>query len=225
MRLGRLLPLALAVLGLCLAGLPAAAQSVTAYVKPDGSGYQNVDATHPLPAGAAISPTVTAPSTTLTLPATTTAYAAGTLLCTSATVATCNTALQSETFAISNAAGAAAINRLRLFTNDATSTAWGGQTLQVDFWDVVPTFATTGDRGVFATTFLTGTGHHLGAFTCVMSAELADGAYAECAPTVGSFALPKLASGTTVYWTLQAITGSGVTGASKVWTLIPELMN
>src|SRR6185437_9953679 len=90
---------------------------------------------------------ITNPTSTLTLPSTTTAYAAGTLICTNATVATCNTALASQSFAIANSAGGALIQRLRLTTNDATSTAWGAQTIQIDLWSAAPTFATTGDRG------------------------------------------------------------------------------
>jgi hypothetical protein len=49
--------------------------------------------------------------------------------------------------------------------------------------------------------------------------------FGECSPSVGSFALPKLASGTSIFWTLKASTGSGVTGASKVFTLTAELVN
>ena len=165
------------------------------------------------------------PTSTLTLPSTTTAYTAGTLICTSATVATCNTALQSQYLTIGNSAGGAKISRMRLTTNDATSTAWGAQTIQIDLWSAFPTFSTTGDRGAFNTDFATGSAGHLGAFICVMSAELADGAYSECYPTIGNYALLKLASGTSIFWTAQAITGSGVTGASKVLTLTAEMAN
>ena len=168
---------------------------------------------------------VTNPASTLTLPSTTTAYTAGNLICTSATVGTCNTALASQTLTIGNTAGAVSIQRMRLTTNDATSTAWGAQTIQIDLWSAAPTFATTGDRGSFTADFLTGSAGHLGAFTCVMSAELADGAYSECYPNVGNAALIRLASGTSIFWTAQAVTGSGVTGASKVFTLTAELQN
>ena len=58
-----------------------------------------------------------------------------------------------------------------------------------------------------------------------MSAEYGDGAYAECSPVVGNVAIPKLASGTSIYWSLNAKTGSGVTGASKVFTLTAEMLN
>jgi hypothetical protein len=114
------------------------------------------------------------------------------------------------------------IPRLRLSTNDATSTAWGGKSIQVDLWTAAPTF-TNGDRGAFLPA--TGAASHLGSYACTMSAEYGDGAYAECAPNVGSYAMPRLASGTSVYWTLIATTGSGVTGVSKVFTLTAELGN
>lgn len=174
--------------------------------------------------------TITNPTSTLTLPTTITQYSAGTLVCTSATVATCNTALQSEFFSIPNTAGGTIIPRLRLSVNDNTATAWNGQTLQVDLWSTYPTFQTTGDRGVFITDFLTGSASHLGAYTCVMAGTAntayGDGTYAECYPAVATASFPKLASGTSIFWTLTAVTGTfGTTGASGVFTLTAELLN
>lgn len=161
---------------------------------------------------------VTNPTSTLTLPSATTAYTAGQLIASSATAGS----ITVPSFSIANAGGGAVIARLRLSTNDATSTAWGGQTIQVDLWSAAPTFA-NGDRGAWSPA--TGTAGHLGAFSCVMSAEYGDGAYGECAPAVGQAAMPKLASGAAIYWTLDAITGSGVTGAGKVFTLTAEELN
>lgn len=177
--------------------------------------------------GVAVTPTATNPTASITLPSTTTAYTAGQLICTSATVATCNAAIAANPLSISTAAGAAIIPRLRLQTTDTTSTAWGGQTITVDLWSAAPTFQTTGDRGAFVTDLLTGTAGHLAAFTCTMAANAAnsDGTYGECVPAYGNFALVKLASGTSIYWTATATTGSGVTGASKVLTVTAELLN
>lgn len=172
-----------------------------------------------------VSASVGNPTSTLALPATTTAYSAGTLLCTSATVATCNTALASEFFTIANTAGGVIIPRMRLQINDATSTSWPGVIIQIDLWSAAPTFATTGDRGVFTTDFATGSQNHLGAYTCVMSTVLADGEYAECYPTVGNSSTIKLASGTSIFWTATAVTASGVTGASKTVTVTLEDLN
>lgn len=168
--------------------------------------------------GATVSGAVTGPTSTLTMTSATTAVAAGNLIATSATAGS----VVVPSFSIANSAGGAAIGRLRLYTNDATSTAWGGVKLQVDLWLAAPTF-TNGDRGAFLPA--TGTANHLAAFTCTMSAEYGDGAYAECVPNVGSYVIPKLASGTSVFWTLQAVNAGGVTGASKVWTLAAEELN
>ena len=160
----------------------------------------------------------TNPPSTLTLPSTTTAYSANQLIANSATAGS----VVVPFFTIANAAGSATIPRLRLTTNDATSTAWGGVSINVDLWSAAPTF-TNGDRGTWLPA--TGTANHLATFSCTMSAEYGDGAYAECAPLVGTVAMPKLASGTSIFWTLDAATASGTTGASKVFTLTAELLN
>ena len=162
----------------------------------------------------AVGSSVGNPSSTLTLTSTTTAYSAGNLIASSATAGS----VVVPNFTI-QLPGSALIPRLRLSTNDAISTAWGAVSIQVDLWSAAPTF-TNGDRGAWSPA--TGTASHLGAYSCTMSAEYGDGAYAECAPAVGTVSAPKLASGTTVYWTLEAVSPSGVTGASKVFTLIAE---
>lgn len=162
----------------------------------------------------AVGSSVGNPTSTLTLPSTTTAYSAGNLIANSATAGS----VVVPSFTIQSP-GSALIPRLRLSTNDATSTAWGAVSIQVDLWSAAPTF-TNGDRGAWSPA--TGTASHLGAYSCTMSAEYGDGAYAECAPAVGNVSAWKLANGTTVYWTLQAVGASGVTGASKVFTLTAE---
>jgi hypothetical protein len=165
-----------------------------------------------------LSPSGTNPTSTLTLTSATTAYTAGQLIANNATAGS----VVVPSFAIATSAGSAAIGRLRLSANDATSTAWGAQTVQVDLWSTAPTF-TNGDRGAWLAA--TGSAAHLASFSCSMSAVQGDGVFGECSPSVGSFALPKLASGTSIFWTLKASTGSGVTGASKVFTLTAELVN
>lgn len=194
----------------------------TAAVKPASTNAAATDpalVADPRPNSAAtISGSTTNPTSTLTLPATTTAYTAGQLIANSATAGS----VVNPSFAIANSAGGAVISRLRLSTNDTTSTAWGGQTIQVDLWSTTPTW-TNGDRGTWSPA--TQTGAHLGAFTCVMSAEFGDGAYAECFPLVGNYIAVHLASGTSVFWSLKDATGSGITGASKVFTLTAELQN
>jgi len=173
--------------------------------------------TNPLFAASPIGPTVTNPTSLLQLTSATTAYAIGNLIASSATAGS----VVVPSFAIATSGGAAVINKLLLTSNDSTSTAWGSAQIQVDLWTTAPTF-TNGDRAAFVVA--TGTAAHRAAFTCTMSPEYGDGVYGECTPNFGSEAV-KLGSGTTVYWTLQALTISGVTGVSKVFTLTAELLN
>ena len=161
---------------------------------------------------------VSNPTSTLTMTSSTTAYSAGQLIASSATAGS----IVVPYFSIINGGGGALIPRLRLSTNDTTSTAWGGVFIQVDLWSAAPTF-TNGDRGTWSPA--TGTASHLGAYSCTMSAEYGDGAYAECSPAVGTVSAPALPTTANIYWTLQAVTASGATGASKVWTLVPEVLN
>lgn len=178
---------------------------------------QGVTSGVPVLVTAPLSATITNPTSPLTLTSATTAYAIGNLIASSATAAS----VVVPSFAIATSGGAAVINKLLLTSNDSTSTAWGSAQIQVDLWTTAPTF-TNGDRAAFVVA--TGTAAHRAAFTCTMSPEYGDGVYAECTPNYGSEAV-KLASGTTIYWTLQALTISGVTGASKVFTLTAELQN
>jgi hypothetical protein len=159
---------------------------------------------------------ITNPTTTLTLPSATTAYTAGNLIANSGTAGS----VVVPSFAIGNSAGGAIIPRLRLSSNDATSTAWGSATIQVDLWSAAPTF-TNGDRAAWLTA--TGSGGHINSYTCSMSAVQGDGVFGEC--NAISPPLIKLAAGTSVFVTLQAVTASGVTGASKVFTVIAEVLN
>jgi hypothetical protein len=174
-----------------------------------------------LPTGAATNLTgsITNPSSTLTMTSATTAYTAGQLIATSATAGS----IVNPSFAIANSAGGAAIPRVRLSSNDTTSTAWPGVSIQVDLWTATPTW-TNGDRGTWLPA--TGAASHLGSYSCTMNTPVwGDGYAAECAPAVGTYSGVKLASGASVFWSLKAVGASGVTGASKVWTLIPELVN
>lgn len=186
-----------------------------------GTGSQRVNIASDntaFPVTAALSATMTNPTSTLTMTATTTAYTAGQLIASSATAG----GVVVPSFAIATSAGSAVIPRLRLRNNDTTSTSWVSQTVQVDLWSAAPTF-TNGDRAAFLTA--TGTASHLGAFTCTTSTIQGDGTYAECYPNVGNWVQVTLGSGTSIFWTLNALTGSGVTGASKVWTITAEVMN
>jgi hypothetical protein len=171
---------------------------------------------------------VTNPTASITTPVTTTtAYTAGQLICTSPTVATCNSGISGAPVAIANSAGGAILSRVRLVAADVVSTGWPLQTIRVDLWSASPVFVTTGDRGAFVTDFSTGAAGHLASFNCIMTASTpnGDGLWSECAPSIGSAATIKLASGTSVFWTLTAVTGSGVVTAAKAFTLTLELLN
>ena len=161
------------------------------------------------------------PPSTLTMTQTTTAYGTNTY------IAPVSGSLPTFTLL---APGSALVPRVRLSVNDPTSTSWGGQTVQVDLWSCTPVMANA-DRGAWSVTTGAGSGGpfgggcHLASYTCVMSAVYGDGAYAECGVTVGNVAAPRVSTGPNagpVTWTLDAITGSGVTGAGKVWTMQPE---
>lgn len=164
-------------------------------------------------------------SSTITLTSRTTARSAGTLMANNATAAS----ITNQLFKIAKGYQGAFIPRLRLSINDATSTAWNGQTIQIDLWSCAPTW-TNADAGTWLPA--TGSACHLGAFTCVMpSAEWGDGIATECSPNVSNFAMPNIADNVLevppragIYWSLQAVTGSGVTGASAVVTMTPEFL-
>ena len=161
---------------------------------------------------------ITNPTSTLTLPAATTARAAGTLVASSATAGS----IVVPSFAIPNSAGGFYEPRIRLATNDATSTGWPGVQVQVDEWSAAPTF-TTGDNTTWAVA--TGSQTHLATYSCAFSAVNGDGEYAECAIAQGTTPAIKLASGTSVFWTVQTVSATGVVGASGVITLWAELSN
>ena len=168
--------------------------------------------------GISSSGSITNPTSTLTLPAATTLRLPGTLVASSATAGS----IVVPSFTIPNTAGGFYAPRLRLATNDATSTGWPGVQVQIDLWSAAPTF-TTGDNTTWA--LATGSQVHLGAYSCALSAVNGDGEYAECAPAVGTTPAIKLASGTSVFWTAQTVSATGVVGASGVFTLTAELSN
>ncbi len=157
------------------------------------------------------------PTSTLQLTSATTAYSAGQLIASSATAGS----VVVPSFSISAQYRSAMIAGLRLAVADSTSTAWPAANVQIDLWSAAPTF-NNGDRAAWSVA--TGSGGHLGAFSCTFSAFSGDGFYAECSPNVGNVRIP--ANIGTVYWTAQIAAGSssGVTGASKVMTLTAEVL-
>ncbi len=155
------------------------------------------------------------PTSTLTLTSATTARSANTLVANNATAGS----IVVPSLTLTNPG--ALIPRLRLSINDATSTAWGAVSVQIDLWSAAPTF-TNGDGGAFAVA--TGAANHLGSYTGTFSAVAGDGVYAELAPVVGTVSAPRLAA-PTIYWSMIAVSATGVTGASKTVTLTAETLS
>ena len=116
-------------------------------------------------------------------------------------------------FAIATSAGGAIIPKLTMQTS-ATS-GWGGASIQVDLWRAAPTL-TNGDGAVYLPA--TGSANYIGSYTCTL-AQAGDGAYGECTPNAGQADFPKLASGTSVFWTAFSLsTVTKVSGQTFVLT-------
>ena len=221
----------LAVLALaCALASPAGAQSV--FPTPNaavatGQVQMCLDATGkavPASQGTCSVPTgaftglVSSPVSTLALTSTTTAYAANQNIASSATGAS----VVVPFFPIQNTAGSAYIQRARLISNDTTSTAWPSVQVNVDLWSSAPTFA-NGDRSTYAPT---GVASWIGQLQCTFSSIVyGDGIVANCTPAGSASPMPKLPSGSTIWWTAWAATASGTVGASKTLTLVPEFAN
>jgi hypothetical protein len=158
-----------------------------------------------------VTPTVPAAST-LSLTSSTTAYTSGQLIASSATAGS----VVNPSFAMPTLGGA--IPRIRIYTNDTTSTAWASASVQIDLWDAAPTW-TNGDHATWLPA--TGSSHHIASYSCAFpSAVWGDGLATECQINQGNYAS---IIATTVYWSLQATSGSGVLGASKTISIRPEL--
>jgi hypothetical protein len=178
-----------------------------------------------------VSATLTNPTSSYQLASSTSAYTAGQLMANSGTAGSVTV----PSFAILNAAGGAYVTRLRLYINDGVSTGFGAMQIQVDLWTAAPTW-TNGDHAAWAPA--TNLNAHVAAFTCTTSGVFGTtglnsggslgngGVFAECSPKVGTFAAPVLGSGTSIFWSLDAVTGSGVitTGGATV-VLTAELSN
>ena len=158
---------------------------------------------------------ITNPAATLTRPANTTAYAQNTLIASSTTAGS----VVVPSFAIANAAGGAAIPRLRLATNKTSG--WDGAIIRVRLWTVAPTYS-AGDGVAYAVA--TGAASLAGQYDVTL-AQYGDGASGMAASNAGTATWLKLAAGTAVYWDLQNI-GASVTPASgQTFTLTAELLN
>ena len=155
----------------------------------------------------------------LQLPSTTTAYTAGQLMATSAT----GTSAVVPSFTINASSSFGVIPRLRVRINDTLASSWNGQSLTIDLWSAAPTFAAgNGDRSTFLPA--TGSGTHLGSYSCSLSIVAGDGVWGECAITVGQYITFQAIAPTRIYWTAIAATGSGTVTASDILYLYPEVV-
>jgi len=155
----------------------------------------------------------TNPTSTLTRPANTTAYAANQLIASNVTAGS----IVVPSFAIANAAGGAIIPRVRITTN--ATTGWG-TTLTLTLWSAAPTY-TNGDGGTYAVA--TGGANRLAQFSCPLT-QYGDAASGECQITVNNFAVVKLASGTSVFWDLQA-TAAATPISGQTFNVAAEVLN
>lgn len=158
-----------------------------------------------------VTPQLTGVST-LSLTSSTTAYTSGQLVANNATAGS----VTNPSFSMPAAGGA--IPRLRVQTTDTTSTAWANASIQIDLWNAAPTW-TNGDHATWLPA--TGSASHIASFTCSFpSAVWGDGLATECTPNQGNYIST---TSTTIYWSVQATSGSGVLGASKAIKLIAEV--
>ena len=159
----------------------------------------------------AVTPTLTTVST-LSLTSSTTAYTSGQLVANNGTAGS----ITNPSFSMPSAGGA--ITRLRLFTTDTLSTAWASASVQVDLWSAAPTW-TNGDHATWLPA--TGAASHIASYSCTFpSAVWGDGIATECTINQGNYASTVA---TTIYWSVQATSGSGVLTASKAIKLVAEL--
>jgi hypothetical protein len=215
-----------AALVTCLTGIAEAAgpnvptssvitQGTSPWVTSVGAGTANIG-------GVALGPVTTAPMTAqIALTSVTTGYTALWTIANSATAAS----VTIPYFAVNVANSTVAIPAGRLVSDDPLSTAWTGQTVQVDLWKVAPVYATShGDRTTFLLT--SGSLMHQAAFSCTFGAIQTDGPVsAECTPNTGSVAWVTADALAQVYVTMIATSGTGTVTASSHLTFIPKVVN
>lgn len=168
--------------------------------------------------GVPLSLTVANPSSTLQATGQTTLYAAGTMIANSSVAGSVTV----PSFTVPTVSGGAGgvITKLRMQSNDTVTTGWPGQTVQVALYTGLPTVG-AGDRAAYS--IAGGSAFHLGDFSGTFGAMEGDGSSARLVPNNGNFDVFKLSSGATIYWVPQAVSATGATGASAVFTLIAEI--
>ena len=197
-----------------------AATSALAQIGPSSGGKVTIDQSIPGTTNAvaanqngtwAVTPTLTAVST-LSLTSSTTAYTSGQLVANNGTAGS----ITNPSFSMPALGGA--ITRLRLYTTDTLSTAWASASVQIDLWSAAPTW-TNGDHATWLPA--TGSASHIASYSCTFpSAVWGDGIATECTINQGNYASTVA---TTIYWSVQATSGSGVLTASRALKLVAEL--
>lgn len=161
--------------------------------------------------GAAIVPTSTGTTVTAEL-----SYKPGDLIGS----ATASGSIVVPSFAIAASAGGAILSRVRFLVAPIGAFSWQAANVSVDLWNAAPTF-TNGDAQPYAP--LTGAANWLGNFPITLT-QFGDGAVGAAQLAGANEMSLKLASGTTVYWSLQCLSYI-MPAASQTFTLIPELLN
>jgi len=174
--------------------------------------------------GAAIASTSTGTAVTATL-----VYVPGTLFASSLTTPVV------PSFAIATTAGGVIIPRIRIVTNAAgvlangnyaatpfptPTNTWGGAVVLVHLWSAAPTY-NGGDGQPYAP--LTGAAGCLASYQVALE-QFGDGAAGSGGLIGASQMAEKLASGTAIFWDIQASTQANPF-AGQTWTITPELLN
>lgn len=154
------------------------------------------------------------PTSVYTRPADTTAYAIGDLVSNNVTAGSVTV----QSIAAGRiAAGQGLLRRARLVTNHTTGLA--DILFKLRFWSAAPTY-TNGDNGAYAVA--TGGANFLGAMFATFE-QFADAAVAIGVPAVGSELAFALASGTAIFWDMEARTVF-TPQSGKTFTLAGEVV-
>lgn len=158
---------------------------------------------------------ISGPGASYSLSSATTAYTAGLLICSSATLATCNSSISAVWWVLPT--GTIHLSGGSIHITDSTTTAWATNTqIQIDLWSSNPTM-TNADRLAWAVT--SGTSNWLASLLCTTAmGEQGDGVTFNCAVVGGPKDLNLGSANAKVYGTYLAYSGSGVTGASASLT-------
>lgn len=151
------------------------------------------------------------PNASFTFGTATTAYNAGQILCSSATAATCNTAISAVWWVLPT--GTIELTGGVIRITDSTATAWAANSqIQIDLFSAAPTMA-NGDR--LAWSISSGTSLWLASLICTTAAgEQGDGVTFNCYVVGGPKSLNLGSANAKLYGTYTALTASGVTAAS-----------